>query len=649
MKKDGLLLKEIIGGTKMKKAPLAIYVVAHKDFKEKEAYQKGIYSTFNRDINSYLERGMNIPIFFCDSEEIDIDEDSYRQIVVVILIENKLLLDKKKREIIKLTKNKNLHIFSVGLTPHASKLGDYFAEHNMVRASVTDDNLQDRIDTLLFELAHDLSKLLLKKKNLKIFISHAKKDGNDIAMSTKSYIETQTKMSSFYDVNDIQNGKQWKRILAKGVERSVLLVFLTDKYSTREWCKKEILFAKKFHVPIVVVYAVDEGEMRSFPYMGNAPTIALNDITEYKSILFKLLIESIRQIYQEQFINYIMTLHHNKFPYIALTSAPELLTFAYHKKSLPYIYPDPPLGKEELKLFDKKQRVYTALEYWKSQTKLNNRRYNIALSISKSQEVTAHSIGEVLLVDCMTELARYLMVSKQRLLYGGDLGHRNSTNFTQVITELSRAYTKYNHKNPSVRNYAISSRFKNIDDDMWSDLMGIVKLIEVSYNAKSLNISEGKLSDAITTSESLTTMREQMTEELDIRIVAGGKTEDFSGKYPGILEESYLALKAKKPVFLIGGFGGATAKVIEALQGKKTKEFTLCFQLKNNSFNTLYSEYEQIGKTDAFKYKKMLKYLNKVGIAGLNNNLTDQENMRLFESRNVYEIVFLILKGVGKL
>jgi len=640
----------------MKKAPLAIYVVGHRDFEDKEEYQKGIYSTFNRDINNSLERGMNIPIFFSDSEEIDIDEDSYRQIVVVILIDNKLLLDRNKKEVIRLTKNKNLHIISVALTPHASKLWDYFAEHNMVRASVTDNNLQESIDTLLFELAHDLSKFLLKKKNLKIFISHAKKDGNDIAMSTKSYIETHTKMSSFYDVNDIQNGKRWKRILAKGVEKSVLLVFLTDKYSTREWCKKEILLAKKYNTPIVVVYTLDVGEMRSFPYMGNVPTIPLYYNTEHKEILFKLLIESIRQIYQEQFIKYIMALHLNTSPYIALTSAPELLTFAYQKKSLPYIYPDPPLGKEELNLFDKKQKIYTALEYWKSQTKLKKRRYKIALSISKSQEVEEYSLEEMLLVDCMTELARYLMVSKQRLLYGGDLGHRSSTNFTTIITELSRAYTKYNHKNPSVRNYATSSFFKNIDDNMKSDLMGVVKLIEIKYNPKNLNILKSQLSNGVTLSESLSTMREKMTEELDIRIVAGGKTEDFSGKYPGILEESYLAIKAnesinkkkKKPVFLIGGFGGATSKVIEALQGKKPKEFTLCYQLKNKKFNTLYSEYEQIGKTDAFRYEEMLKYLNKVGIAGLNNNLSVQENMRLFESRNVYEIVFLILKGIGK-
>ena len=57
----------------------------------------------------------------------------------------------------------------------------------------------------------------------------------------------------------------------------ILLAIQTDTYGSREWCRLEVLEAKKRSVPIVVLTATERGEARSFPYMGNVPVIRWTD------------------------------------------------------------------------------------------------------------------------------------------------------------------------------------------------------------------------------------------------------------------------------------------------------------------------------------------------------------------------------------
>lgn len=58
----------------------------------------------------------------------------------------------------------------------------------------------------------------------------------------------------------------------------------------------------------------------------------------------------------------------------------------------------------------------------------------------------------------------------------------------------------------------------------------------------------------------LSALRHCLTMLLDpgCRICLGGRTRGFKGSEPGVIEEARLALTYKKPLYLIGGFGGAT-------------------------------------------------------------------------------------------
>lgn len=57
----------------------------------------------------------------------------------------------------------------------------------------------------------------------------------------------------------------------------------------------------------------------------------------------------------------------------------------------------------------------------------------------------------------------------------------------------------------------------------------------------------------------LTMLRQWITAVLDpgCRICLGGKLEGYEGKEPGIVEEARFALQFNKPLYLLGGFGGA--------------------------------------------------------------------------------------------
>ena len=58
----------------------------------------------------------------------------------------------------------------------------------------------------------------------------------------------------------------------------------------------------------------------------------------------------------------------------------------------------------------------------------------------------------------------------------------------------------------------------------------------------------------------LTVLRCYITDLLapGCRICLGGKTKGYEGVEPGVMEEARLALEYNKPLYLLGGFGGAT-------------------------------------------------------------------------------------------
>ena len=54
------------------------------------------------------------------------------------------------------------------------------------------------------------------------------------------------------------------------------------------------------------------------------------------------------------------------------------------------------------------------------------------------------------------------------------------------------------------------------------------------------------------------------------RICLAGRTSGYPGHYADVLEDAYFALSMGKPLYLIGGLGGATGAACDAILGEKS-------------------------------------------------------------------------------
>ncbi|MEI7610322.1 MAG: toll/interleukin-1 receptor domain-containing protein [Rhodospirillaceae bacterium] len=115
--------------------------------------------------------------------------------------------------------------------------------------------------------------------NIQLFLSHSKRDddeaGETIALAIRDHLHASSGYDSFFDVHDIPPGISWADVIHHNVRRSAFLAIHTDSYSTREWCRREVIEAKRTGVPMVVAHAVTDREERSFPYLGNVPVVRM--------------------------------------------------------------------------------------------------------------------------------------------------------------------------------------------------------------------------------------------------------------------------------------------------------------------------------------------------------------------------------------
>jgi hypothetical protein len=66
----------------------------------------------------------------------------------------------------------------------------------------------------------------------------------------------------------------------------------------------------------------------------------------------------------------------------------------------------------------------------------------------------------------------------------------------------------------------------------------------------------------------LTFLRHRLTAICHARLCLGGRRRGAAGRYPGVIEEALLALRADKPLYLAGILGGATQQIIDAIEGR---------------------------------------------------------------------------------
>ncbi|MCY4191497.1 MAG: toll/interleukin-1 receptor domain-containing protein [Rhodospirillaceae bacterium] len=111
---------------------------------------------------------------------------------------------------------------------------------------------------------------------IRVFISHSKHDGESVGDSIRDWVRVHSPLDRFFDVYDIPPGLSFGDVLLHEIGAGALLAVHTASYSSREWCRREIIEAKRRLVPMIVVDCVRDADPRSMPYLGNVPVVRMD-------------------------------------------------------------------------------------------------------------------------------------------------------------------------------------------------------------------------------------------------------------------------------------------------------------------------------------------------------------------------------------
>lgn len=645
-----------------------------------------IYSTFARDIEHPLDSGLGIPVFFRyaatgdgTNTPLPIDLQKAERNAIIVLASSAMVTDPEWSNYVTELNGRvsaagaDHRIFPVSLSRAALNLE--LGQTNAIRYHEFESDVAQT--ELMLRLTHELCRFLnrprsttpgaeLSPQPIRLFISHAKQDGVPLAEIFRDAI-SDTPAATFFDSIDIAPGYDFGVEIESNIRESTLLVLQSDVYSSRPWCRREVLMAKKLHRPIMIVNAINEDEKRSFPYMGNVPVIRWTG-NNHQRIVGLALREHLRFLYNECRINALRRAGRIPNDAVVLTRPPEILDFqnitrAAHqegRKKL-VIYPDPPLGAEEdllLAAFGG-DVAFATMTMPREQAPLSGK--IIGLSISETADLRELGFDNFHLRDALIEFTRHLLARDGVIGYGGDL---RRDGFTQTLFSLVRAHNSSGAPEAyrPIQNYIAWPLHLRVDEDAEADLIKVGRLNRVPLPedvVQDLGIDTNTYLEPDTTvnryvwARSLSAMRDRMNEQVHARVLMGGKSTGYTGKYPGLLEEAYLALRASKPLYLLGGFGGCTRAVIELVEGGNAETLTLDFQCKNDAYKQLVEEYNkraaQKPELEPIDYERVGNAFREAGLAGLRNGLNADENRRLFYAADPDEIIHLVLKGLCSL
>jgi hypothetical protein len=279
----------------------------------------------------------------------------------------------------------------------------------------------------------------------------------------------------------------------------------------------------------------------------------------------------------------------------------------------------------------------------------------IAVSVSENEELEQLGLSKQHLKDIMIEVARYLMANGGTLLYGG---HLKNEGYTRLFAELSYQYkflndTAFRFVNyfpfPNSINLTLEIKAEFVKQQVEPVIIEIPERLGVIDNHREYDPFKN-IEDKFIYSECISDMRNIMAHNSHARIVVGGKQSKFLGYMPGIVEEAYYSLKANKPVYIVGGFGGAAKSLSNVICGNFPKELTNEFQYNDEILQNFKKEYQDKASVP-IDYDKLIHFFKHFNLEVFSelNCLSIDENLVLFESQNIHEIIFLIMKGLKKI
>lgn len=268
------------------------------------------------------------------------------------------------------------------------------------------------------------------------------------------------------------------------------------------------------------------------------------------------------------------------------------------------------------------------------------RNVTLGLSVSESPDLSRLGLTETHFQMALAELARCVLAGGGRLAYGG---HFRSDGYTaSLVNELER-YTRRDRPLFVCLSWAEHRKLTLTAIKAASKELGLIgKMVYLDQHGQEVDFRENRAEavpppvDATVERESLTALRKYMTRNTQGRIILGGKRLGFQGDLPGVLEESILAMEARQPIYVAGGFGGMTWEIARALN--------LC---EPDALPALPSAPAPDPRT-VTGLERLVAAAAATKAQSLANGLSEDENRQLAASYRPSEIAALVSLGLGR-
>jgi hypothetical protein len=371
---------------------LAIYVLWHPKFAGGEAIACALHDHYRRNLFTNVAGGSGLSVINRSAPvpggavPLDVDLDDTATAAVVMLLDENVtddpawvcyLQNLAQRAVGSVLRTQ---IYPVAMDATAYAISDKLEGFQYVRWNDWfGDPVGDRHRKLVFQLTYQFCRMLRSYlaslqhpdrtvdqldeflKQIRVFLSHSKHDTRDgrpgygerIAEMIRTSIFAETELASFFDVRNLPPGLPFAQVLLHYVRVSAVIAIHTDSFASREWCRREILEAKRHNVPLVIANCVTDFEERGFPYMSNVPVIRLEpDATHRIGIVVARLLD---EVMKDFLWRCRAELAKAPSDVTFLPRPPELISVAeLVRKGTSegtIVYPDPPIGLEEAELF----------------------------------------------------------------------------------------------------------------------------------------------------------------------------------------------------------------------------------------------------------------------------------------------------------
>lgn len=366
---------------------LVVYVAWHPDFELGPAISKHLFDHYRREHFGNIAGGAGLSVIYRHKPDpstgvpLPIDLEEGETSAVVVLFDENFARSPTYiawlQDIEQSTDEVGMRsmVFPVAIDASLTKSG-------VVEQAVRWDRwidvpqLETKLQKLTTDLTYQFSRMLrlylerLRRplteeeelqgylQKVQIFLSHSKHDddGERIAKIVREALHDAQGFSSFFDVKDIPTGTRFDRVLLAQVRVSAVVAIHTDSFSSREWCRREIIEAKRHSVPLVVANCIQDADERGFPYMGNVPIIRMDPVLldRIDTVVGRLLDEVLKDFLwrcRTEMVN-----RDGPGDAVFLPRPPELISLAglvgEAQAEATLVYPDPPIGSEEQRLFE---------------------------------------------------------------------------------------------------------------------------------------------------------------------------------------------------------------------------------------------------------------------------------------------------------